>query len=238
MGDAEQGPLTFDKATYEEPSSPATPCSSCKGPLGDPYWKLGPYVLCEKCRGSVAATFSKTKTASAFGKAALLGGLTAFGCGVLYAIFAGITKMQLALVTIGIAYVVATVVRRASGGFSGRRFQVLAVTLTYFASTMGYLPSIFAGMTEAATEHRTSNAAAASDTKDKPAQQPADHHRLTAGDFVKVFAFLLAIMLAAPFLELTSAPIGFLIVVFGLWEAWRRARAVPLALEGPFRVST
>jgi hypothetical protein len=152
----------------------------------------------------VAAGFAKANTGAAFGKAVLLGGLTAIGCGIGYAVFVSVTRMQLALITIGIAYVVASVVRKASGGFSGPRFQVLAVVLTYLASTMGYAPGLLTALREDGAPHAVS---------------------------------LLITMLAAPFLELTSAPIGVLIVGFGLWEAWRRSRGVPAALEGPFRVA-
>jgi hypothetical protein len=242
MADAEQETLTFDKATYEGPTASAMPCSSCKASLEEQYWKLGPYVLCEKCRGSVAAQFAKSKSGSAFGKAVLLGGLTALGCGIAYAVFVGLTKMQLALLTIGIAYVIATVVRRASGGFSGRRFQVLAVVLTYFASTMGYIPGIFAGLAEQSGDHSSaapSGSVAGSEHPAEPAH-PAEaekHAPVSAVAFVVALVFLVGIMLVAPFLELTSAPIGFLIIAFGLWEAWRRSRGVPLSLEGPFRVA-
>ena len=30
---------------------------------------------------------------------------------------------------------------------------------------------------------------------------------------------------------------GLLIVGFGLWEAWKLTRGLPLSLEGPFRVA-
>jgi hypothetical protein len=236
MADAEQENLTFDKATYEGPTASAMPCSSCKAPLDEQYWKLGPYVLCERCRESVAAQFAKAKTGAAFGKAVLLGGLTALGCGVAYAVFVGLVKIQLALLTIGIAYLIATVVRRASGGFSGRRFQVLAVVLTYFASTMGYVPGILAAFREEPAEHSAVAPSGSNAAPEHPAV-PEKHARASAGEVVVAVVFLVGIMLVAPFLELTSAPIGFLIIVFGLWEAWRRSRAVPLSIEGPFRVA-
>jgi hypothetical protein len=50
-------------------------------------------------------------------------------------------------------------------------------------------------------------------------------------------AILLAITLAAPVLAATSAPIGLLIVGFGLWEAWKLSRGLPLTLDGPYRTA-
>jgi hypothetical protein len=46
---------------------------------------------------------------------------------------------------------------------------------------------------------------------------------------------ILAYMLAAPFLAATEAPIGLLIVGFGLWEAWKLTGGVPMVLGGPYR---
>jgi hypothetical protein len=235
MGEPARDDLSFEKAAYE--GSSATPCSSCKAPLGQEYWKLGHYVLCEKCQGSVAATFAKAKTGSAFARAVLLGGLTALGCGIAYAVFAGVTHMRFSLVTIGIAYVVAGVVRRASGGFSGRRFQILAVLLTYLASTMGYIPDIFAGLTDSSAEHASPAGGHDSSPTPGTTAEPESHASPSTGGVVMAIFLLLGIMLAAPFLAFSSSPIGLLIVFFGLWEAWRRSGAMPLSLQGPFRVA-
>jgi hypothetical protein len=47
---------------------------------------------------------------------------------------------------------------------------------------------------------------------------------------------VVVISLAAPFLEITDSPLGLLIVLFGLWEAWKLSRGVTLNIEGPLRV--
>jgi hypothetical protein len=60
---------------------------------------------------------------------------------------------------------------------------------------------------------------------------------MTVGKVALAITFLLGITLAAPFLELTDAPLGVLIILFGLWEAWRRSRGVPIVIDGPFRVA-
>ena len=206
MGDAGDD-LRFDRAAYEDPSSSATRCAACKAPIEGQYWQVGAHVLCDKCRGSVAATFARSQSAAAFGKAALLGGLAALGCGAAYAVFVGVVHAQMSLITIGIAYAVATAIRRGSGGLGGVRFQVLAVVLTYVASTMGYLPAILSALRE------------------------------ETADTGRTIFLAMGTMLAAPFLELTSSPLGVLIIAFGLWEAWRRSRGVPVTLQGPFRVA-
>jgi hypothetical protein len=255
--------LRFDRAEYEEGSAAGPPCSVCKGPLGAEYWRWQGLVFCSRCKSPVEAKIADGQSHRAFAKAALQGTGVALACGVGYAVFVGLTKMQLALVTIGIAYVVARVVRKASGGLGGTRFQVLAVALTYVASTMGYAPSLLAGLQEggeiraahapiaagaeiersAATddEARPSGAAAnGTETADAPSAAGDGEH---VGPIVSALrlaygiAFLLGIMLAAPFLELSSAPLGVVIILIGLWQAWKLTRGVPTTIMGPYRVA-
>ena len=262
--------LRFDRAEYEEGSAAGPPCSVCKGALGAEYWRWQGLVFCSPCKSPVEAKIAEGQSRRAFAKAALQGAGVALACGVGYAVFVGVTKMQLALVTIGIAYVVARVVRTASGGLGGTRFQVLAVALTYVASTMGYAPSLVAGLQEATEtrarqapsaagaenersaasdddEARPSGAAAGgtgteTESADAPSaagQGDGEH----AGPLVSALrlaygiAFLLGIMLAAPFLELSSAPLGVVIILIGLWQAWKLTRGVPTTITGPYRVA-
>jgi hypothetical protein len=248
--------LRFDKASYASAGEGAIPCSQCKRPLAEQYWKLQKFLLCDSCKHGVSASLEKSQSASSFAKALVQGGLVALGCGIAYAVFVGVTKIQLALVTIGIAFLVAKTVRKASNGLSGRKFQVLAVVLTYVASTMGYAPGILAALKDSADKHQVGEVAAPAGSSvaaapgapaatpspgDAPGVAPeaGDGHpnkSVGALELVLGFAMLLGIMLAAPFLEITEAPIGVLIVLFGLWEAWKLSRPANLTIEGPFRV--
>jgi hypothetical protein len=192
--------IDFDRAEYG-PSQPAVaPCTNCKRPIEGQYWKFRAGAVCRSCRDGIEAAVARATSGASLARAAVEGGGVALACGVGYAAFAAASHMQIALVTIGIGFVVAKVVRRASGGVGGVRFQVLAVALTYVASTMGYLPPIWNAF-------------------DEP------HVGTVVG-----------LALRAPFLEATHEPIGLLIVGFGLWEAWKLTKGVPIVLEGPFRM--
>jgi len=255
--------LRFDRAEFADRATGGTPCASCKGPLGTEYWRWQRLVFCAKCRPKIGAQLASSQSNKALAKAALHGGGVALACGIGYAVFVGVTKFQLALLTIGIAYVVARVVRNASGGIGGTKFQVLAVALTYVASTMGYAPGIVEAVKHSAEVHakatKDSSAGraptaspehiggAAAETANEPRDPAASNPTSTpspqasskGGLFALAYAvlFLLGVMLAMPFLEITSAPIGVLIVLIGLWQAWKLTRGVPVTLEGPFRVA-
>jgi hypothetical protein len=252
--------LRFDRADYEKAPGAGPHCGVCKGPLAPEYWRWQGLIFCAACRPKVGDKIAESQSGGAYAKAALQGAGVAIACGIGYAVFVEVIKTQLALVTIGIAYVVARVVRKASGGMGGRRFQVLAVALTYFASTMGYAPGILRGVREMQVK-RDDAAVHATGSDDSPAYEsaqaanaseahgaaasasdaPAHAHAATPRGGVRsmIFglAFFLGLVLAAPFLEVTSAPIGVIIVLIGLWQAWKLTRGVPIAIEGPYRVA-
>jgi hypothetical protein len=73
---------------------------------------------------------------------------------------------------------------------------------------MGYVPSVYKGFESVVHEN--------------------------APGFVAIF---LAITLAAPLLAATNAPMDLVIVGFGLWEAWKLSRGLPLTLDGPYRAA-
>jgi hypothetical protein len=230
--------LSFDRATYAKDAGAGASCTNCKGPLGESYWRWQRNVVCAGCRDGLERTLAESQSSARLFKAILLGGATALGCGAAYAVVTAATNMRFALATIGIAFVVARVVRHASGGIGGARFQVVAVALTYVAATMGYIPEIWTGLTEGShakvgAEHRQPSAevAAADPAPDAP------KGRLSTMQLLSALGILTGIMLAAPFLAFTHSPLGLLIVVFGLWEAWKLSRGPPLRLEGPYRMT-
>jgi hypothetical protein len=262
MGDVDPG-LRFDRAEYSGRGvgTSAAPCGICKRPIEGQYWKCQGHLVCGSCRPVLATKLATMASGGSLGKALVQGGGMAVLCGIGYAIFSAVTKMELALITIGIGFLVAKAVRKASGGIGGRRFQVLAVALTYLGSTMGYMPAVFNGLMKHADHASPANHAnhaqeapsasppaapgsepVAGDGAGGPSATPAPPAAATPkmNPFIALLALgalIVAISLAGPFLEFTQAPLGLLIVGFGLWEAWRLTRAIPVVIEGPYQLA-
>jgi hypothetical protein len=242
MGEA-GSTIDFDHAEYGR-GSPAAPCTRCRRPLEGEYYKFQNGAVCSACRGGIEAAVAKATSAASLGKAALQGIGVALACGVAYAIFAAASHAQFALVTIGIAFVIAKVMRRASGGMGGLRFQILAVALTYLASSMGYLSPVVTMIYEhewaPGRAAHVSDAPAGGGNADAQDDPDAGGAPLANGALVlalvKVAGSLFAYALIAPFAEATHSPLGLLIVGFGLWEAWKLMRPIPIVFEGPYRI--
>jgi hypothetical protein len=230
------GDLNFERATYTQPEA-GPPCASCNGPLADEYWEFSSRPICGNCKGQIAAVLDASRSRATFVRAILFGGATAFACGIAYAIYAH-HYGPWGLITVGIAFVIAKVLRKTSGGAGGRRYQVLAVTLTYLASAMGYAPAVLAGFKSSTEAAPAKTSGTAAPTTAAPATAPVEPGDSEGPGTLRLLAtagIILAYMLAAPFLAATEAPIGLLIIGFGLWEAWKLTGGVPLVLGGPYR---
>jgi hypothetical protein len=144
-----------------------------------------------------------------------------------------ITNLEIGLVAIAIGYMVGYAIRKGAGGRGGRRFQVVALLLTYWAVGLAYLPLAVQGVTEnKATQTET---APASDQREETVSGSNDVN-LAIG-----VALLVALSLALPVLvvfgSLPSGLITAAIVGFGMQQAWRMTAAPQLAVSGPFRIA-
>jgi hypothetical protein len=70
----------------------------------------------------------------------------------------------------------------------------------------------------------------------KPAPQRAAGPKPGVAQFFLVFVILLGLAYAAPFMAGARNLLGMAIIFFGLLQAWRMNRRVPLAINGPFQV--
>ena len=253
--------IDFERAEFEEPKRDDVECSVCHRTIRTEYWQVGgDKILCGPCRKIVDETGARANGGAAFGKAFLYGGGAALACGTGYAIFVAVSNFQFALVTIGIGWAVATAIQKVTRGFGGRKYQILAVALTYFATTMSYAPAIFNELRSLGHNHTSSGSTAPGATGEpasapanapapeqapeqapESADSPAPASRMNPGvALLALVAIIVAFMLAAPFLGLGSAGIsgllGLLIIFFGLRMAWRISRGIQPTITGPHQV--
>jgi len=168
-------------------------------------------------------------------KAGLFGLGAAIVGAILYYAVVAITDFEIGIVAIAIGYIVGYAVRRGASGHGGRRFQVLALALTYWSVGLAYMPLAFSQLDE-------DNQQAAQTT---PAATVAE--RVPEGESEDVnlsvaIPLLLGLSLVLPVLVvLGSLPGGLIsaaIIAFGMQQAWRMTAAPQFQITGPYRIGS
>ena len=148
---APREPLRFEAPAGDTPSAPASgtmTCAQCATAIGAYYYEAGGAVYCARCKGAIEQAEGAATGSSGFGRGAVYGlGAATLGAFGYWAVMR-ITGFDWALVSIAVAAFVATAIRKGNGGRGSRRFQLLAVLLTYLAIGAAYAPIFIAAMHE------------------------------------------------------------------------------------------
>ncbi|HTK29821.1 MAG TPA: hypothetical protein VL309_09735 [Vicinamibacterales bacterium] len=234
-------PLQFDSvstpAAAGADARPSVACTGCGARMADEYYEVNGRAFCARCRRQIdafaaaPAGLAPFLTAAAFGIAAGVAGA------VVYYLFIAITNLEIGIVAILIGYMVGYAVRRGAGGRGGRRFQVLAVTLTYLSVALAYAPLVL----KSAVERPAREAAASASRAGAGGVDPAEVSEPGTGpgtifSAVVLAGFLVALPLVTIASSFPSGLISGLIIFFGMAEAWRRTAAPRLQIRGPYRV--
>ena len=248
----QSAPLQFDQAEYTAPVEAAA-CAVCQTPLIDRYWDVGGKTTCERCSAAAKAEWDALKPS--FTSALLRGLVGAGGGAAIWITITMLTGYEIGLVAIIVGAIVGASVKKGSAGRGGRRFQLLAVALTYLAITSTYVPQVWKGLAQAAKKDQngeaTPAAAAPAPATGPTAAQPAaaapapDAGAAAAAEpamnpllaVALLAVIILLISLAGPFLGGFENILGILITGFALWEAWRINRSVELKVHGPFQLA-
>jgi hypothetical protein len=168
--------------------------------------------------------------AAAFGIGAGIAGAIVY-----YAVIA-LTKLEIGIVAILIGYMVGAAVRKGAGG-GGRRFQILAIALTYGAVALAYTPIVVKAAIDANKKTARVSSAAAGTQEAAPAPAVAIP---SAGAAALGLVLLLAMIAALPVLTVIgSMPSGLIsaaIIFFGMKQAWKMTAKPALVITGPYRV--
>ena len=240
-------PLTFDASAAPGAAS----CAKCGTQLRGSYHMVDDAMTCAKCRYAAEAQSAGGTGAGALLRAIGFGtGAAVVGAAGYYA-FVKITDIEWALLTALVGIGVGMAVRVGSRGHGGRKYQVVALVLTYFAMAGAYLPFIAAGANEASrSRHAAETSAPAAsgaktDAATSVAQRPADAAqpertippadeapaaatpatttpKMSVGVAFAVLAGVLALgLLTTPVFVAFASPISGLFIAYALYRAWK-----------------
>ena len=230
------GNLQFERAERASQAS-GSACAVCKQPITTSYYEINGHVTCQRCRGRIIAERDRGTSSTRFAKALGLGLLAAAGgAGVYYAVAAA-TGSEYAIVAIVVGLLVGSAVRKGSNRRGGWRYQALAMSLTYSAIVVTYIPQIIKAVTErraSASNEGVRGAAQPAPTVDSARTAPK---RIGVGGVLLGLGALFLLAAALPILAGISNIIGLFIIGIALYEAWRLNKAVALRITGPYQVS-
>jgi len=114
-------------------------CAACRQPISGQYFRIRTSPVCEPCAEKIRAQATPDSHA-AFMRAlacGIVGALVGMG---LYVAFALATGLIIGYVALAVGFIVGKAMHMGSGGVGGRRYQLTAVLLTYFAVSMSAVP--------------------------------------------------------------------------------------------------
>jgi lysylphosphatidylglycerol synthetase-like protein (DUF2156 family) len=203
-------------------------CAACRRPIDGPYFKINGAQACANCANEIRAQIPKD-THAAFVRALLFGIAGAVAGFALYVIFALATGLVIGFVSLAVGFIVGKAMNFGSRGAGGRRYQLVAVLLTYLAVSMSAVPIAIYQMrqqhqAQAQTQAQSSDTAA-----------PRQHMSVA-----KVIGVLALVGIASPFLDLqnpTHGIIGLVILFVGIRFAWRFTAGRTVSVSGPYSPS-
>jgi hypothetical protein len=209
-------------------------CRACQCTITDEYFDINGQPVCNSCRDRIAEEAETPRGWGVFARTALYGlGATIAGAVLYYAVIA-ITDFEIGIVAIAIGYMVGYAVRAGARGRGGRRFQVLALALTYWAVGLAYTPLAFSGMSEQSEgQAQTTPASPASDSTDAA---DADVTIPLGVAFPLVFSLALPVLVVAG--SMPGGLISAAIIAFGMHQAWRMTAAPQVQITGPYRIAS
>lgn len=226
----EPAALQFEHAEFATPATVA--CAACRTPIATRYYEANGQVVCDACAASLERGLTTGTAAGRWLRAAAFGSAAAVAGAVVWYAVRELVHLEIGLIAIGIGMLVGTAVHKGARGHGGWPYQILAVVLTYVSIVSASAPYLVAAFQEGRERHRA-EAAAHADTPDAVADADApDDTRMAT---IRAVVFV-GVLLASPFLTGFDNIIGWLIIFFGLQQAWRLNRRLTLTITGPFPI--
>src|SRR5262245_44359131 len=236
MNEAGPTPLQFDRVVPDSLSSVlhdrvAATCVACGSAIETEYYQINGHVACAACRTRAEASAETPRGIRPF----LTAGVFGLGAGivgaVIYFAVLELLDLEIGLVAILVGYMVGYAIRKGTRGRGGRRFQVLAIALTYGAIALAYTSILVKTAIDKPEPTAASATAPAAETTAEADGDPSVIAGLAGG---------LLLMAAMPVLvifgSLPSSLISGVIIAIGMWQAWKMTGPPHLQILGPYRL--
>ena len=215
------------------------PCAECRGPIADTYYEADEGVICAACHARLAASLATPAGQPGLGRATLFGIVGAAAAVALYFIVSAAAGRDVVIALVIAGLIVGRSVRMGAARQRGRRYQWLALALTYLAIATTYVPFVMKGFSRASAA--PPSAAIVSPRIDGlvaavPASAPVAPTASSLGATGMSFVELTALALIAPLLESTSHALNAIVLAGALLLAWRTNARVAVRISGPYRV--
>jgi len=243
------GELQFESVVPRAESAAATTCAVCHAPLSIEYYDVNSQQICRACSEKLAYHTATPREWGTLVRAGVAGLIAAMLGAVLYFAVIAISGFEVGLVSIAIGYMVGYGVRLGTRGRGGRRFQVLALVLTYWAMGLAYstlaIKSLIDDRTKGASASVSDPQQSGAGTAQPSALAPApavtsDERPATGGQLLFALLQLLGFTFVMPILAVAgSMPGGVIsgaIIVFGMMQAWKMTAAPVITVTGPYRI--
>jgi hypothetical protein len=255
-----QDDLQFDRAIpTDAPNADGLTCALCNTPLRTEYFHVGEQPACARCKEGVARANQQAaaqgRRPGVLAKAFGFGLVAAIAGAILYYAVIAITGWEIGLVAIVIGFMVGYAVRKGAGGAGGRRYQWVAVVLTYFAVGLAYAPLAFKSFSQgaasagaAADSARARASAVATDSAASADSVPIATAPNAQGDSAStpalgvalgvtfLFIFALPVMYIAG--SMPSGLISAIIILVGMQQAWKMTAKTEVPISGPYKVGS
>lgn len=127
-------------ARPEEPQKTrGVQCSECGTVSRVSYYALNERPICARCKPQYAERIDRAKGPGAWSRTVALAVLAALGGAILTAIGISLIGPVRIICGVGVGYLVGTTIKNANGGWPGRKYQILAIVLTYFGLGLGMM---------------------------------------------------------------------------------------------------
>jgi FtsH-binding integral membrane protein len=220
-------------------------CASCRSVLDSEYFDVNGHTVCEPCSQRLASHAESPRGVGALARAGAFGVVAAMLGSLVYFAVVAASGYQIGLIAIAIGYMVGYGIRMGTRGRGGRRFQILALVLTYWAIGLAYSSLTVKAIDKRAERQTAAAVGTATETATAtPAARrngdTAPPRRLTGLRFALGILELVAFTLVLPVLVVAGSLPGSLIsaaiIAFGMQQAWRMTAAPVVTVSGPYRI--